>query len=502
MRVPERADAPIRAGRELARGSAWMIGMRWGIRSVGLVSTIILARLLAPDDFGVVAMAMVAVVIIETFMQTGSDLALLRNAEATREHYDTVWTFEIIQAALVAVILFVTAPLAAGHFEDARVTEVIRILSLRALISGFQNVGVVQFRRDLQFGKEFRFGIAKKFATFVVTIVVAIWLRNYWALVIGQVVGRVVEVGISFRMSDYRPRLTLARIGEIWGFSQWLVLSRFSRLVNRQFDRWVVGTIGGASAMGPYYVAADFATSPSDEVVLPMSRAAFPVYSRLQDEPAALRQAFHNVLASMTAISFVMGLGMAVVADDFVRVALGVKWVEAVPLIPWLGVFGALYGVAHTLDIFMLATGRERLTALMTAANALLTVPVLLAAGQNSDIVGIAAAKAAMALAFVIALSVAATRRPPVTLRGLWSALWPTLTAALMMAFAVKSIQSIAPVDSAVYGLLRDVAAGAIVYIAATAALWVLRGRPDGLEREAVTRARRFLEGRDSRSKS
>jgi len=474
--------------------------MRWAIRGVGLVSTIILARLLAPDDFGVVAMAMVAVAIIETFTQTGSDLALLRNAEATREHYDTVWTFEIIQAALVAVILFVTAPLAAGHFEDARVTEVIRILSLRALISGFQNVGVVRFRRDLQFGQEFRFGVAKKLATFVVTVLAAVWLRNYWALVIGQVVGRVVEVGISFRMSDYRPRLTLVRIGEIWGFSQWLVLARFARLVSRQFDRWVVGTIAGASAMGQYYVAADFAASPSDEIVQPMSRAAFPVYSRLLDEPAALRQAFHNVLSSMTAISFVMGLGMAVVAEDFVRVALGAKWLEAIPLMPWLGVFGAAYGVVHTLDIFMLATGRERLAALMTTGNGLLTVPVLLAAGHYLGIVGIAAVKAALALVFVIALAVAATRRPPVSLRVVWSALWPTLTAALTMAAAVKALQAVAPVDSPVFGLLRDVAAGAIVYIAATAALWTLRGKPDGIEGEVITRARRFLAGRDSRS--
>ena len=220
-------------------------------------------------------------------------------------------------------------------------------------------------------------------------------------------------------MSDYRPRITLSRLGEIWGFSQWLVLARFSRLINRQFDRWVVGSITGAATMGYYYVASDFAASPSDEVVLPMSRAAFPVYSRLQDEPEALRQAFHNVLASMTAISFVMGLGMAVVADDFVRVALGAKWLAAIPLMPWLGVFGALYGVAHTLDIFMLATGRERLTALMTAGNALLTVPVLLLAGQSSGIMGIAAAKAVLALAFVIALAVAVTRRPPVSLRTL-----------------------------------------------------------------------------------
>jgi O-antigen/teichoic acid export membrane protein len=495
------ADQSIRAGRELARGSAWMIGMRWAIRGVGLVSTIILARLLAPDDFGVVAMAMIAVAILESFTHTGTDLALLRNAEATREHYDTAWTLEIIQAVLLAVVLYATAPLVGGHFEDPRVTEVVRILSIRALIGGFQNIGVVQFRRDLHFGREFRFGVAKKLATFLVTVAAAFWLRSYWALVVGQIVGRVIEVGISFRMSDYRPRVTLSRIHEIWGFSQWLVLSRFSRLVNRQFDRWVVGSIADASTVGHYYVAGDFSASPSDEIVLPMSRAAFPVYSRLQDDPAALRQAFHNVLASMTAISFVMGLGMAVVADDFVHVALGEKWLEAVPLMPWLGVFGALYGVVHTLDIFMVATGRERVAALMTAGNALVTVPALLMAGHAAGIIGIAAAKAGLALVFVIALAVATTRRPPVTLATLRSALWPSLTAALTMAAAVKLLQAASAVESHWLGLLRDVSTGAIVYIAATAALWVLRGRPEGIEREALRRARRIFARRDATSR-
>ena len=483
----------MRAGRELARGSAWMIGMRWAIRGVGLISTVILVRLLSPEDFGVVAMAMVAVAILESFTHSGTDLALLRNLDATREHYDTAWTLEIIQAVLLAVALYATAPLVGGHFEDPRVTEVIRILSLSGLIGGFQNIGVVNFRRDLLFGQEFRFGVARKLATVFVTVAAALWLRSYWALVIGQVLGRVIGVGISYRMSDYRPRISLARLGEIWGFSQWLVLARFSGLVNRAFDRWVVGSIAGTAAMGHYYVAADFAASPSDEVVLPMSRAAFPVYSRLQDNAPALRQAFHNVLASMTAISLVMGLGMAVVAEDFVRVVLGPKWLEAIPLMPWLGVFGALYGIVHTLNIFLLATGRERTTGLMTAGNAVLTVPVLLYAGQTGGIIGIAAAKAGVALLFVLALAIVATRRPPISLRVLWSGVWPALAAALTMAAAVKLLQAAQPVGPPALGLLRDVAAGVIVYISATAALWVVRGRPDGIEREAYRHARRFV---------
>ena len=456
--------------------------MRWAIRGIGLVSTVILARLLTPDDFGVVAMAMVAVALLEVFTQSGVDLALLRTTEPTREHYNAAWSLEIIQGVLLAIVLFMTAPWVGSHFDDARVTDVIRVLSLRALIGGFQNIGVVNFRRDLAFGREFQFGVFKKLSTFVVTIASALILNNYWALVIGQVVGKVLEVGISYRMSAYRPRFSLERVGEIWGFSQWLILSRFARLVNKQFDRWVVGSVGGAAAMGNYYIATDLASSPSDEIVVPMSRAAFPVYSRLQDDPEQLEDTFIRALSSMTAVTLVMGLGIAVVAEDFVRVVLGERWLSAIPLIPWLGIFGALYGIVHTIDIFLLATGRERQAALLTVGNAALLVPVLLVAGSSGSIVAIAAAKAATALLFVLILMWAATRRPPLTWAKLWRGIWPPLSAALLMALSVKMLQAKFDVSSPALGLVRDVAFGAIVYIGATYGVWALRGRPDGIE--------------------
>jgi lipopolysaccharide exporter len=474
-------------------GSAWMIAMRWAIRGVGLVSTIILARLLSPDDFGVLAMAMVAVAILQSFTQSGVDLALLRAETPQREHYDAAWTLEIIQGALLAAVLFVTAPLVSGQFEDPRVTEVIRALSLAALVGGFQNIGVVNFRRNLDFRREFQFGIYKKLSTFVVTIAAAILLRSYWALVIGQVAGRLVEVLLSYRMSDYRPRLSLARAGEIWGFSQWLILSRFSMLVNRQFDRWVVGSIGGAPAMGNYFIAQDFASSPSDEVVAPMSRAAFPVYSRLRSDPGGLADALRRMLSSVTGITFATGLGMAAVADDFVHVVLGIKWVGAVPIIPWLGLFAAVYGIVRTLDTFLIATGRERMASLIATGYAILVIPVLWYAGQRGGVEGIAATKAGTVFLLVGTLASFVARTPQFTLRMVWTSVWPAMSAAIAMFLAVKGLQGRFPLENHAFGLIRDVLAGALVYIGASAMIWTARGCPAGIERDLVDTVLRRL---------
>jgi len=486
-------NQPMRAGRELAVGSAWMIAMRWAIRSVGLLSTVILARLLAPDDFGVVAMAMVAVAILQSFTQSGVDLALLRAETPQREHYDAAWTLEIIQATVLAAALFLTAPLVAGQFEDPRVTSVIRAMSLAALIAGFQNIGVVNFRRELNFRREFQFNVYKRLATFVVTVSAALLMRSYWAMVVGYVVGRVVEVSLSYVMSSYRPRLSLARVGEIWGFSKWLVLTRFSMVVNRQFDRWVVGSMGGAASMGNYFIANDFASSPSDEVIAPMSRAAFPVYSRMRQQPDELADAFRRMLGSVVAITFATGLGIAAVAEDFVHVVLGAKWAGAIPVMPWLGLFAAVYGIVRALDTFLLATGRERMSSLMGLAYALVTIPVIWMAGRQSGVEGIAAAKAATAVALVSILVVVGTRAPPLTLRLVVSAAWPPVVSAAAMFTVVKVLQATMPLESHVWGLLRDVIVGAIVYIGSGLVIWLARGRPAGIEQDLINEARRRL---------
>jgi O-antigen/teichoic acid export membrane protein len=141
----------------------------------------------------------------------------------------------------------------------------------------------------------------------------------------------------------------------------------------------------------------------------------------------------------------------------------------------------------------MLATGRERLTALLTLVNAILMAPVLSVAGHAFGIEGVAAAKAAMAVVFVVTLVIGCTRRSPLSASAVWRCVWPPLAACSVMLACVKGVQAMWTAPAPWIGLARDVAIGAIVYIAATLSIWWLRGRPDGVERDALQRARRAL---------
>src|SRR6266566_2103818 len=115
---------------QIARGSGWTIAARWSVRGIGLISTIILARLLDPADFGVVAMAMVVVGFISVFSQAGQNSAVIRHANPTAEHFDTAWTMSVCGGVIVAVVLFAIAPLAGSYYHEPRVVPVIRFLAI------------------------------------------------------------------------------------------------------------------------------------------------------------------------------------------------------------------------------------------------------------------------------------------------------------------------------------------------------------------------------------
>jgi len=135
------------------------IAIRWSDRFIGFVSTLILARLLVPDDFGIVAMAYLLIGLIKVFSNFGVHVALIRNQKPTLAHYNTAWTLRLIQMGAAALVVLCVAPLAADYFGDPRLTAVLRMLSLGLVFVGFQNIGVINFQKEMRFDLELRFKI-------------------------------------------------------------------------------------------------------------------------------------------------------------------------------------------------------------------------------------------------------------------------------------------------------------------------------------------------------
>ena len=160
------------------RGALLSVGMRWTDRLLGLVSMAILARLLVPEDFGLVAMAMVAVGFFDVLLNLGVSAALIQHERAGREEYSTAWTLRLAQCVATALLLFALAPLIADYYDDARVVGVLRVAAVTVLIGGLENIGTVSFQRNMEFGRDFQFVVLKRLAGFICAIVLALALRS------------------------------------------------------------------------------------------------------------------------------------------------------------------------------------------------------------------------------------------------------------------------------------------------------------------------------------
>jgi lipopolysaccharide exporter len=470
----------------LLRGSVWMLAARWAMRMIGLVSTMILVRVLAPEDFGLVAMAMLAYGLLETISYAGVDLALQRSTASSREDFDTAWTVQIMQGCFIAILLLASSPWIASYFSEPRLIGLMFWVAPRAVIDGFQNIGVVAFRKDLDFAKEFRYTVFTKISSGVVVVVAALWLRSYWALILGSLVASVIGVAISYAMHPYRPRLSLIKIREIWSFSQWLMISRVGSFLNRKCDEFVVGGHVGTSAMGSYHVANDFATLPSSELVMPIRRAMFPSLTKLTDRPEEFNSAVLASFSAIAAMCLFAGACLVTVAPQFIVVLLGPKWLEAVPVFRWLAAFGGLSALVLVLEVPIWVSGRTSLSALQSWLELAAIAPLSWFAVRHFGVEGAAAARVAVSLAMVPLMMLLTARIGSVSFVQLLGALWRPLVAAVIMGVTVELLPVVS--GNVLFTLIVKLVLCVLVYVLSSLVLWVLVGRPDGIERSALER--------------
>lgn len=189
----------------MASGAAWMVSARVIDKVLGLISTLILARLLAPADFGLVAMAVSIVALSELLSAFSFDTALVANAKPPESHYHTAWTLNVLFLGCTAILVTAFAYPASILFDDPRLVPTIAVLGLSLAIQGFENIGIVAFRKEMRFGKDFAFMLSKRVIGPCVTLPVAFATRSHWALVVGIVASRSACILLSYSMHPFRP---------------------------------------------------------------------------------------------------------------------------------------------------------------------------------------------------------------------------------------------------------------------------------------------------------
>jgi O-antigen/teichoic acid export membrane protein len=186
----------------IARGATWMLFFKLVDRGLAFVSTIVLARLLVPADFGLVAMAMSVMALIELASAFGFEVPLIQRTDPGRAHYDTAWTLRLMFGLFCGLATAALALPTAAFYGDPRLTLLMLVLSTSWLIESLENIGTVNFRRELDFRREFIFMLSKRLSAVAVTLVAALATQSYWALIAGTLTGRAVGLVLSYTMQS------------------------------------------------------------------------------------------------------------------------------------------------------------------------------------------------------------------------------------------------------------------------------------------------------------
>jgi lipopolysaccharide exporter len=479
--------------RKMAKGASWLILFRMIDRGIGFVSTLILARLLIPADFGLVAMAMSMLAFVTMLSAFSFDIALIQNAQSERRHYDTAWTFNVFFGFFNALALLALALPVASFYNEPRVVAIMLALGINCAIQGFSNIGIVAFQKDLDLYKEFIFGVAKKMAAFIVTISLAFSLRSYWALIAGVVASSVLGVLLSYQMHPYRPRFCLQGRKELFHFSKWMLLNNFLISLVHKIPDFVIGKLAGSEALGIYTVAYEISNMPTTELVFPISRAVFPGYAKMAGEGDELGNGFLEVLSIILLITVPMGFGIIALAEPLVHVLLGEKWLAAIPLIQVLGIYGILRASSSNAGAIYLALGLPRLSTFLTLLFLAMMMPSL---WWMVSMYGVHGAAYAVLLTTAIQVPIGFFVIMRLLRIGIWSlasVMWRPIVSGLIMAGTIMLAQRIwdaghaARTPGYAMQLCTLIPLGIGIYMASVLGLWLVIKCPQGGESKILT---------------
>jgi len=471
-------------------GATWMVLYKLFDRSLGLISTIVLARLLLPQDFGIVAMATSVIALLELLSAFNLDAALIQRHDASEDHFHAAWTLNFLGACGVAALLVIWAWPLSVYYREPRLTAVMFALAASTLIQGLENVGTVNFRKNLEFKREFRFLALKRVLPFFVTVPLAFWLRNYWALVAGVVVGRVGGVTASYVLHPFRPRLSLIRVMDLMHFSKWMLLHNLITFLKDRSSSFVIGRLSGLNGVGLFSVATEIASLPSTELIAPINRALLPIYAKLAKDPPALAKEFLSAMGTIALIGVPAVAGVAITAPNVVILLLGAKWLEAIPLLQILAFFGITQVLQTNAFAAFIALGKTRPFVLINSCHVAVLLLALIALTGPFGVIG---AAWAYVIAALLLLPVNfAVIKIYLNLDALEyvERLWRPIVASTAMYYGVMHFGPEASIEvstgKAVLALAAQVSLGAAIYTVAILLLWQVRGRPTGAETAAL----------------
>jgi lipopolysaccharide exporter len=432
--VVEQASEP-RGGRlddEAVRSVPWTLLSYIGNRGIGFVASIVLARLLLPSDFGLIALANTTMLLMSWLRDLGLAATIISRPDLTREEQGTVLTMMVATSVVIALVGVALAPLIASLFDASRLTAIVRVLALTVSLGGFAGFAEAQLQKHLQFKKRFVGQLVQAISYAAVAIVLAAAGVGVWSQVAGQVAMMTIGTGaMAWLAAPYWVRLRWNRdeARDILRTSSGFLAQVLLYFLQQNTDYVVVGKFLSTAQVGFYYTAYRFAELPFLAVSDPVARVTFAAFSGMRARGERIEEAYLSVLRLVTVVSCPLGVLLSGLADPFVRVVLGDKWVPMITVLAVHGVWSTIRPFQNTASWLLNSSGGPGMLARINAYMYVALAAGLVVAAKESGIVAVAWVVVGFTTLSLVAIVIASQRLVDVSPRQQLRSAGPALAA-------------------------------------------------------------------------
>jgi O-antigen/teichoic acid export membrane protein len=433
---------------------------------LGTVRSVVLARLLTPDIFGVMALAMVVVRAIETFTRPGVAQALIARQEGFDKACNTAFTMLVVRGFLLAGLLAAVAPWIGDFYESPKLPLMLQVLGGVFILTGFRNINIIARQRELEFRSLTYLAQASAIIGTIATIAIAWWLRSVWALVAGQLISAILGAVLSYVFVPGRPRFEFDRevARDLMRYGRFITGSSMLLYIATEIDTAVIGKVLGHAELGYYAVASTIAQLLTTQLAKVAAGVMMPAYSKLQSDIPALRNAYLRTLGLVMFAVLPASLGLVLIAEPLVRVVYGEKWLLAAVPLQLLAVFGLFRSMAAFTGYLFEGIGQPKVAFTMAGVRLAVLLPLIVPAALYYGLAGVAiTVTAGMAAQWIVGLCYLHKRLDigfGKILRTMWQPVWT----AAFMGLAAWGMMQVVDANH-LGGLLATVGVAAVVYL-------------------------------------
>ncbi len=453
---------------------------------LSIVSTIVLARILAPGDFGIVAMVTASTGFLGILRDLGLATATVQSEEIDQGQVSTLFWVNVMTGALLALAVMLVSPAIASFFHEPRLVAIGIALGILGFLESFGTQHEGLLRRRMRFGALSIAEVVSLAVGVATGIALAVRGHGYWALVIMRFATEITRVSLLWILCDWRPErvIRFGRVRSQLAFGGYLTLSQFVRYTARHVDRLLVGRAFGAEVLGFYGRARGWLYTPAHLISGPVSRVAVPVLSRLRSEPARFRAWFCKGQEILASIALPMAAFLFADTRAVVLLILGDQWTPAIPIFRLLAPVAFAAVVRAGFGWCYVSLGRADRQFRWEVVEMVVTITAFLV-GIRWGVQGVAAAWSLVAVSLALPGALYCFHGTPVRLNDLVKAFFAPVTASIAGAAAVRAFLAMNTIDSTIDSTIDNtflaVAVHAALFLFVYVLIWV--GLPGGRER-------------------